>query len=143
MTEPIKMRVTPHFSLILDAEDGTEPRKWTLCYTYRAIAKIEDAIGKDIKKVESWRDLSSGKDFPAIVWGGLSKYNPEVTLEEVQDVLNPEAQRLLSDAIFELMFPGVLDAINTALKDEETGATASPNGQTGTTSTSNVPQIAG
>jgi hypothetical protein len=130
----LKTRVTPHFSLEIDAEDGQPPKVWKLCYTYGAIAKIEDAIGKDIKKVEDWKDLSSGKDFPVIVWGGLSKFNPEVTLDEVIDVLNPEAQRLLSDAIFELCFPGVVEAYNKAIKEQEaTGATADPNAQTGTT----------
>jgi hypothetical protein len=129
MTEPIKMRVTPHFTLILDTEDGTEPRSWKLCYTYKAIAKIEEAIGKDIKKISDWNNLSSGKDFPTIVWGGLDKFNPEVTLDEVESILNPEAQRLLSDAIFELMFPGVKEAYQKLLDeaDKATGATADPN----------------
>lgn len=134
MSEPIKMRVVPHFTLILDAEDGTEPKKWTLCYTYKAIAKIEEAIGKDIKRLEDWKDLSSGKEFPVIVWGGLDKFNPEITLDQVVEILNPEAQRALSDAVFELMFPGVREAYERILANE-TGATASPNAQTGTTST--------
>jgi hypothetical protein len=138
MNEPLKMRVTPHFTLILDAEDGTDPKKWTLCYTYKAIAKIEEAIGKDIKKISDWQSLSSGKDFPVIVWGGLDKFNPEVTLEEVRDVLNPECQRLLSDAIFELMVPGVREAYEKqleAIDAKGTGATADPNAQTATLTT--------
>lgn len=130
--EPIKMRTTPHFSLILDAEDGTEPRTWKLCYTYKAIARIEEAIKKDIKKIADWQSLSSGKDFPVIVWGGLDRFNPEVTLDQVVDILNPECQRLLSDAIFELMFPGVREAYEKQLAEIEAkakgaGATADPN----------------
>jgi hypothetical protein len=128
MNEPIKMRVTPHFTLILDAEDGTEPKKWALCYTYKAIAKIEEKIGKDIKRIADWNNLSSGKDFPVIVWGGLDKFNPDVTLDEVIEILNPESQRALSDAIFELMFPGVKDAYTKLLAEQkDTGATADPN----------------
>ena len=123
----LKMRVTPHFTILLDAEDGSEPRKWTLMYTYKAIAKVEEAIGKDIKKISDWNTLSSGKDFPAIVWGGLDKCNPEVTLDEVIDILNPEAQRALSDAIFEMMFPGVAAAYAKILEDQKTGVTADPN----------------
>ncbi len=129
----IKARVTPHFTLELDAEDGSAPKQWKLAYTYKAIAKIEAAIGKDIKRIEGWQDLSSGTEFPVIVWGGLDKFNPEVTLEEVREVLNPEAQRLLSDRIFELMFPGVLEAIKS-MDPKDTGATADPNVQTGTIS---------
>jgi hypothetical protein len=103
----LKTRITPHFSLVIDKEDGAPPVTWKLCYTYKAIAKIEEATGLDLKKIDSWREISSGKHFPAIVWGGLEKYNPEVTLDNVLDVLNPEAQKLLSDEIFNLMFPGV------------------------------------
>ncbi len=131
MNDPIKMRTTPHISLVLDPEDGTDPKTWKtwkLCFTYKAIAKIEEAIQKDIKKIADWNTLSSGKDFPVIVWGGLDKFNPDVTLEQVTESLNPEAQRALSDAIFELMFPGAKEAYEKILSDEKaTGATADPN----------------
>src|SRR5882724_3009205 len=81
------------------------PVTWKLCYTYKAIAKIEEATGLDLKKFDAWKDISSGKHFPAIVWGGLEKHNPEVTLDQVVEVLYPEAQKLLLDEIFNLMFP--------------------------------------
>jgi hypothetical protein len=129
-SQQIKQRVTPHFSLVLDGEDGTPARTWRLCPTYKAIAKIEEAIGLDIKKYDAWKDLSSGKHFPTIVWGLLDKFNPEVTLAEVVEVLNPEAQQLLSNEIFLLMFPGAREAIERL---KETGATESPNVQTVTT----------
>lgn|ERR1039457_3043003 len=135
MTEQslVRMRVTPHFSLILDAEDGSTPKTWKLCPTYRAIAKIEETIHKDIKKFEDWKDLSSGKEFPVIIWGMLDKFNPEVSLDDVIDVLNPEVQRLLSDVIFDLMFPGVKEAYVKLLAAKESGETANPNAETGTT----------
>jgi hypothetical protein len=124
----LKTRVTPYFSLIIDKEDGTPPVTWKLCYTYKAIAKIEEATGLDLKKFDAWKDISSGKHFPAIVWGGLEKHNPDVTLEQVVEVLNPEAQKLLSDEIFNLMFPGVREAWEKELdKLKGTGETASPN----------------
>jgi hypothetical protein len=121
----LKSKVLDHFTLVIDNEDGTPAKTWKLVYDYRAIAKIEDAIGKDIKKIEGWKEISSGKDFPTLVWGGLSKYNPEVTLDEVMDVLNPAAQRILSDEIFELMFPGAKEAYLKSL--EAKGASNSPN----------------
>jgi hypothetical protein len=123
----IKTRVTPHFTLILDSEDGSAAKTWKLCATYKAIAKIEDATRLDLKKVADWPKISSGRDFPKIVHGLLEKFNPEVTLDEVLEVLNPEAQRLLSDEIFSLMFPGVVDALK---KQQDAGATADPNPQT-------------
>jgi hypothetical protein len=133
MSKEIKARVTPHFSLIIDGEDGAPTKTWKLCPTYKAIAKIEDATGLDIKHYKSWDAISSGKQFPQIVHGLLDRYNPEVTLEEVIEVLNPEAQTLLSDEIFYLMFPGVKEALEAREKRKASGETASPNAQTATT----------
>jgi hypothetical protein len=130
MSKEIKARTTPHFSLIIDGEDGTPTKTWKLCYTYKTIAKIEEATGIDLKKFEDWQKISSGKDFPKIVWGGLDKFNPAVTLDEVINVLNPEAQRILSDEIFELMFPGVKEAYEKQMAEKASGATASPNAMT-------------
>ena len=131
MTE-VQSVVTDEFKLTVVSEDaaGNQTKKtWRLVYDYRSIAKIEKAIGRDIKKIESWKNLSSGTDFPAIVHGGLGRYHPDVTLDEVLDVLNPAAQRVLSDEIFYLMFPGMREVIE---KQAETGATADPNPLTAT-----------
>lgn len=129
----LKTRITPHFSLVIDKEDGADPVTWKLCYTYKAIAKIEEATGLDLKKFDAWKEISSGKHFPAIVWGGLEKYNPEVTLDQVLDILNPEAQKQLSDVIFDLMFPGAREAMEKELeKLKATGATADPNVESAT-----------
>ncbi|MGB8990069.1 MAG: hypothetical protein WCC37_25960 [Candidatus Sulfotelmatobacter sp.] len=127
MSEVIKTRIAPNFKLEIDMEDGQPPKVWRLCYTYKAIAKVEEATGLDLKRFQDWDKISSGKHFPAIVHGGLERFNPEVTLQDVTDVLNPEAQKHLSDAIFDLMFPGARDMYAKLMQDKETGATASPN----------------
>jgi hypothetical protein len=129
----LKTRITPHFSLEIDAEDGTPPKVWKLCYTYKAIAKIEETIGLDIKDIAAWEKISSGKHFPVIVWGGLDKFNPDVLLDEVIEVLNPEAQRILKDEVFALMFPGAREAYEKSLKAQESGASQAPNVQTAET----------
>ncbi len=126
----IKSKVIDHFALVIDAEDGTPAKEWKLAYDYRAIARIEEKIGKDLKRIEDWKALSSGKDFPVIVWGGLQRFNPEVSLDDVLDVLNPEAQRLLSDEIFKLMFPGAIEAYEKLQKEQ--GASQPPNVETAT-----------
>jgi hypothetical protein len=123
----IKAKATDHFRLDIDLEDGSPHKVWKLCFDYRSIAKIEEATGLDIMKIEAWQAISSGKQFPKIVWGGLNRYNPEVTLDEVLDILNPYVQRKLSDIIFDLMFPGVKEAWEKHKADEAVGATADPN----------------
>jgi len=132
----IKNRVIDHITIAWDPEDGTPQdqwKSWKLCYDYRAIARIEEKIGKDIKKIDNWMKLSSGTDFPAIVWGGLGRFNPEVTLDEVVEKLNPEIQILLTDKIFDLMFPDLRKVLEKLEKEKESGATASPNVEAETT----------
>lgn len=123
----LKNRVLDHFTLVIDDEDGSPARRWNLCYDYRAIALVEEKIGKDIKRLDDWKAISSGKDFPVIVWCGLRRLNPEVTLDEVLDVLNPEAQRLLSDEIFDLMFPGAREAFEKMQAEKGPGEPKAPN----------------
>ena len=127
----VQSAVTDYFNLIIVSADaaGNETKKtWRLVYDYRALAKIEKTIGRDIKKIEAWKDLSSGTDFPAIVHGGLNRYHPDVTIDQVLDVLNPAAQRILSDEIFYLMFPGMREAIEKreAGAETENPQTATP-----------------
>jgi hypothetical protein len=127
----VQSAVTDYFNLIIVSADaaGNETKKtWRLVYDYRAIAKIEKTIGRDIKKIEAWKDLSSGTDFPAIVHGGLNRYHPDVTIDQVLDVLNPAAQRILSDEVFYLMFPGMREALEKreAGTETENPQTATP-----------------
>jgi len=127
----VQSAVMDHFNIVVINEDaaGNEIKKtWRLVYDYRALAKIEKTIGRDIKKIEAWKDLSSGTDFPAIVHGGLNRYHPDVTIDQVLDVLNPAAQRILSNEIFYLMFPGMREAIEKreAGTETENPQTATP-----------------
>jgi hypothetical protein len=123
----LKVRSIPHFKLVIDGEDGSPEKVWRLAYSYRELAKIEETTGLELKKYDDWEKVVSSKYFPKVIHGGLEKFNPEVTYEEVLDVLNPEAQRKLSDAILELCFPGVTESYQKLLADEKTGATADPN----------------
>lgn len=129
---PVQIKTLTVLPIVLDQEDGSEPRTLRLCYDYNAIAFVEDKIGRDIKQLKSWDELSSGKDFPTLVLGGLQRFNPEVTLEEVMDFLNPQAQTVLSNFIFNEMFPGAQEAYEKFL--ESGGASAeSPNVEVATT----------
>lgn len=131
MAKEFKSKVIDHYTLILDSEDGTPAKEWKLCYDYGAIARIEDALGIDIKRVDNW-PIPTGK-FPQVVWGGLRRFNPEVTLEEVQNVLNPDAHWVLYNEIYFLMFPGIREAVEKAEREKAMGATADPNVESATT----------
>jgi hypothetical protein len=118
----VQSTVTPTVSIVINGEDAAgnpTAKTWKMCLDYRALAKIEDATKRDLKKIENWRELSSGKDFPVIIHCCLGRYSPDVTLDDVLDNLNPQAQRYLSDALFELTFPGVIAAVE---KQQAAGA---------------------
>ncbi|HLX83813.1 MAG TPA: hypothetical protein VKR59_07935 [Terriglobales bacterium] len=131
----VQSAVTPTFSIVINGEDAAgnpTTKTWKLCLDYRALAAIEDATNRDLKKIENWKDISSGKEFPQIIHCCLRRYNPDVTLDDVLENLNPQAQLPLSDALFCITFPGVVEAFK---KQKEDGATAVPNEQTATQST--------
>jgi hypothetical protein len=130
----VQSLVTPTVDIVICGEDaaGNETKRtWKLCLDYRALAKIEATTKRDLKKIENWKDISSGVEFPQIIWCCLGRYNSDVTLDDVLDNLNPQAQRILSDALFELTFPGVTEVWKKQ-KDDKAGATAIPNAQPAT-----------
>jgi hypothetical protein len=123
----IQSTVTPAIKLVINGVDAAgKPTStvWKVCFDYRAIAKCEAATGKDLKSIMAWQNIKSGTDFPQIVHAGLNRYNPDVTLDQVTDALNPQAQTLLSDAIFDMLFPGVREAWKAS---EAKSETESPN----------------
>lgn len=123
----VQSTVTPAIKLAINGEDAAgQPtaKEWRVCFDYRAIAKCEAATGLDLKRIEAWKDIKSGTQFPQIIHAGLNRYNPDVTLEQVLDALNPQAQSVLSDAIFDMLFPGVLEAFRA---QQAKGEATSPN----------------
>jgi hypothetical protein len=125
----LKLAITPHFRVSIENEDGTTT-DWRLCLDYRALARIEEKTGLDLKRRSSWAqdgNLAS-KHYPTIVWGALQKFNPEVTADQVLDVLSPDAQNELFVQLSLLCFPDLrADYERFMANQKETGATADPN----------------
>jgi hypothetical protein len=108
----VQSAVTPEIRLVVNTEDAagnTIAKTWRLVLDYRALAIIEKATGRDLKRLDAWKELKSS-EFPAFVHAGLHRYHPDVTMEEVEKSLNPACQGPLSDAFFEMCFPGVTEA---------------------------------
>ena len=134
----VQSACTPEIRLIVNTEDAAGnnvAKTWRLVLDYRALAIIEKATGRDLKKIEAWKEVKSA-EFPVFVHAGLHRYHPEVTLVEVENCLNPASQVPLSDAFFELCFPGVAEAWAKSKAEskveKDTGATAVPNAETAT-----------
>lgn len=107
---PVISAVTPKLKIVVLAEDGTE-KNWTLCLDYRALARVEESTGLDLKKPDDWDKIKSGGTFPRIVWACLNRYSPDVTLDEVLDNLNPQAHAILWNKLYDFNFPGLREAV--------------------------------
>jgi hypothetical protein len=135
-TTEVQSAVTPEVRLVIESEDAAGnplSKTWRLVLDYRALALIETATGRDLKDYKAWAEIKSS-EFPVFVHACLHRYHKEVALEEVENGLNPACQTGLSNAFYELCFPGALErwAKIQAEAKEKTGATASPNVETAT-----------
>lgn len=122
----IQSTVTPTIRIVVQGAGDVPDRKWTLCLDYRALAKIEDETGLDLKHPGSWPQIKSGNTFPVIVWCCLQRYSSEVTLDEVKDSLNPQAHAALWSEMYEITFPDVVE-LWAEMKAKGTLKAASPN----------------
>ena len=135
----VQSATTPEVRLVVNSEDAAGnplSKTWRLVLDYRALALIEKETGRDLKDYKAWAEIKSS-EFPVFVHACLHRYHSEVTLEEVENSLNPACQVGLSNAFYELCFPGALErwAKIQAEEKEKTGATASPNAVTATAPT--------
>ena len=122
--------VIPHIELIVnDVNEQGESivKSFKLVYDYRAIARAEEALGIDLKSFKAWEKITSSMT-PKLVHAGLAKYHPDVTLDYLLDVLNPTVQRSLQEALFEYLFPGVVEEMKKFQAEQEK-KTASPNAE--------------
>ncbi len=125
-----------YVNLVLNSADeqgSPVTRTYKLSYEYRAIKRAEDSLGIDLKDFTQWSKVKSSMT-PQLIHAGLAKFHPDVTLDEVTDLLNPSVQAAVQDAIFELLFPGVLEKIQkrkAELDKAEAEGTTSPNAEAG------------
>jgi hypothetical protein len=123
----VKNHVLDHVTITVDAEDGSPSREWKLQYDYPAIMKCEEVTKLDLVNLAKWSELCSSKHFPAVVWAGLTKNQPTLTLDDVVKVLNPAMHEELASLIFRLLHPATWEQWHKKLVGKESGATADPN----------------
>ncbi len=116
-----------NFVLSYEDEQGSPASKtFRLVYTYRAIRLAEESLGIDLKDFSKWAEVKSSMT-PKLVLAGLAACHPEVTLEWLESVLNPSVQGAIQDAVFSLLFPGVLEKLQAA--KDKADKEALPNAQ--------------
>jgi hypothetical protein len=118
----VQSATIPYINLVLNTEDpnGTPvSTTYRLVYDYRAIARVEETLNVDLKSFECWKQITSAMT-PQLVHAGLARCHPDVTIDQVLDNLNPSTQRPLQDALFEYLFPGVLEAMKKMKAEGET-----------------------
>jgi hypothetical protein len=129
----VQSATTPEVRLVVNSEDAAGnplSKTWRLVLDYRALALIEKATTRDLKDYKQWLAIKSS-EFPSFVHACLHRYHPDVTLEEVENSLNPACQVGLSNAFYEMCFPGATER----WKKLQAGETASPNVVTAGTQT--------
>src|ERR1039458_10253611 len=132
----VQSMVTPELHIVVNTEDAANnpiSKTWRVILDYKALAIIEKTTGRDLKDYKTWSDLKSS-EYPVFVHAGLHRYHPEVTLDDVYSSLNPGCQVGLSNAFFEMCFPGAAEAVRKAAEEKTAGATAVPNTETPVTS---------
>jgi hypothetical protein len=115
----LEVAIIPSIALNVKQEDGTT-QSYKLVYNYNAIARAEQTIGRDLKRIESWQGLTSAQ-VASIVWCGLATHHPDVKLEQVYDMLNPAAHEALFELLIEQFFPGIVERIKEAAKKDKAG----------------------
>lgn len=134
----VQSATTPEVRLVVNSEDAAGnplSKTWRLVLDYRALATIEKATGRDLKDYKAWAEIKSS-EFPVFVHACLQRYHKEVSLEDVENSLNPACQVGLSNAFYEMCFPGALERwAKIQAEAKEKGATASPNAPTAATTT--------
>ncbi len=88
-------------SIILNLD---QPREFI--FNLNALCTAEERLGKSIFKLVDWKNLGL-KDLRLLLWAGLVSKSPELTVEEVGDMI---------DAVsIAGIFANLKDLINTAL----------------------------
>lgn len=117
MPKSINIEV-PDFDYVdFKVRDGEVVHQYKLVYDYAAIKAAEDTTGIDLKDVREWSKVKS-QHMPALVHAGLRRHHPEVTVDDVNRFLSPASQTAIQDAIFELLFPGLIAKIQEAKSKE-------------------------
>jgi len=101
----VQSATTPEVRLVVNSEDAAGnplSKTWRLVLDYRALALIEKATTRDLKDYKQWLAISppSSLRCPCL----SPSLSPDVTLEEVENSLNPACQVGLSNAFYEMCF---------------------------------------
>jgi hypothetical protein len=113
MSKSIRVEI-PDFDYVdFVVKNGDHAVVYKLQYDYAALKQFEDVAGIDLKDVAQWKNVKSHM-MPALVHAGLGRHHPEITINEVAGFLHPSTQTAVQDAVFELIFPGLIDKIREA-----------------------------
>jgi len=99
-------------------KNGDNATEYQLVLDYNAIAKISDTIHKDLSRHENWFGLS-GSDLTVVVWGALDRFHGDINLRTVRSWFSPPMYTSIYAMLLEAAYPGVLEAIEKANKEQE------------------------
>lgn len=68
---------------------------------FNALAKAEEATGKNFLSTELWRDLSA-RDYRALAWACMLDEDPSLTLEQAGKLITMRNEAVVTKALTEL-----------------------------------------
>lgn len=135
----LKTAIIQPLKFVVTGEKKTKTYK--LVFDYRAIARANEALSKDILKIAVWGPLWTGQepkpgqayvkpeDLPVIIWAAMAKYHPEVPVEEVMDIIVPNCQKAYTEAIMDRLFPGIFEEYTRLVNEALSPKAQAPSGQ--------------
>lgn len=94
----------------LDADLNETVKEYVLVLDMNAHAKVLELLDRDLTDVKAWQNLS-GADITTICWCAFERFQPDVTLKEVRQLLSPAQMGAVFNLLLELCFPGILERI--------------------------------
>jgi hypothetical protein len=110
------------------ALDRTESdSEYTLVLDMNALAKVKKETDLDLMDRDKWvwADLNA-LQVTTILWCALSRFHPEVTLEQARAMIPPAEVWKLRSVLLELCFPGALERLQKAQAEAKQADSPNP-----------------
>ena len=103
---------------------------WTLCFDFNALAEFEEATGRialeTIAEIEADPDRARISVMRALIWAGLLRHHPKVTLMQAGDIMAAAPDALIAG--LNAALPDQADIAETDQPGKPQGRPPSPSG---------------
>jgi hypothetical protein len=106
---------------MVEGEPKETDKSFNLVLDYAAIALALDKTGIDFAKAENWFPIAP-KHLVTLLWCSFQRFHSDVTEEQVSHMIAPAEQWTIRTMLMDLAFPGWVDRMVKAQKEEASRA---------------------